>query len=611
MLPGWLAIGSAEGYTPESTVQSADKHDAQAQSFSAGWESLRNTIRLFGPKDPKTVAALIALADTYRATGQRAQAEPLLEGAQRILEQASRLDVALLLPLMEKSLLNHYERGHFALVLTQGDRLIALVPAALGPKHPLLDQIHLIMAHAHVGLARHLMIQPSQQAEAAAHLEQALTLFSQAPQPVPEGQALVYRLQAGLRLRNGQLAEAEALLQRALAIQEKGLSLPARFQAGLLHDMGRLLGGEGRFAQAIPYLQRARVAVSSGVTPPPPPWGEITLHLALCQMEEQQWTLAETLLQEAIAWSAKYNGSDPLAVPDMLNRLGLLYQTQGRADMARRQFDRAMTMAERYFRGHAAEFSLWRVQRDYLVPGTSRNAARQLLQESLLTTWRHPEPLPEPLHLPPVTVEIPSPSSPAILAAGMVVPPPAPLSVEKPSQEGTTQPPLSPPEREKTAEQEKKPANQPPPSPPEREKTAEQEREEQTPPPVTPTEKAEKSPAVSSSVAPTNAHASPPVEKGTATKQERTAPEKPPPIRRGGFLVALGCFSDSEYLEEAQRQVAPLKLPTFRRDVNIERKGLLTCIYGGPFDTESQAEQGARLARERAGIRDAVVRPVR
>ncbi|MEO5369040.1 MAG: tetratricopeptide repeat protein [Magnetococcus sp. DMHC-1] len=396
LLLGMCAVAAAEDKTAFQTVANQDQ---QTQAVQDGWNTLRQSTRTFGPNHPQTVAALIALADAHSAAGSHAQAEPLLDRALLILEEDPQHNLPQILLLQEKHLLNHYHRGHYSQVLTQGEKFVALATSALGPVHPLLDRVHFLLAHAHMGRAQQLGAQRQQLPAADTHLEQALALFNRESQPFMAGRVKVYRIQAGLRLWNNQLAEAETLLQSALTLLEKESPVRPQALVEVLHDMGRLLGGAGQFARAIPFLQRARTVLTEAGSPPQPPWGDITLHLALCQMEERQFSVAEPLLQEAIAWSGQQEKINPLSVPDMLNYLGLLYQMQDKAALAKTQFDRAMTMAEHHFRGNPSELSLWRVQRDYLVPGTSRNASRQLMQKGLVSALRHPDARPDSLEL--------------------------------------------------------------------------------------------------------------------------------------------------------------------------------------------------------------------
>lgn len=78
------------------------------------------------------------------------------------------------------------------------------------------------------------------------------------------------------------------------------------------------------------------------------------------------------------------------------------------------------------------------------------------------------------------------------------------------------------------------------------------------------------------------------------------------PTEKGGFIVAMGCSSSESAAKDLVARVEKLALPAFAKSA---KGGALYCAYGGPFPTKAEADQGAKVVRDRAHAEEAVVRP--
>lgn len=82
-------------------------------------------------------------------------------------------------------------------------------------------------------------------------------------------------------------------------------------------------------------------------------------------------------------------------------------------------------------------------------------------------------------------------------------------------------------------------------------------------------------------------------------------PREPRPELKRGYFVSMGCFSNLAYTKKLVERVVKLDLPVYVKSI---RGNSLHCVYGGPFATKSDADQGSQLVKTQAKVTDAVVR---
>ena len=120
--------------------------------------------------------------------------------------------------------------------------------------------------------------------------------------------ALVY-------LGQGRYAEAEPLLERALAIREQGLGLDHPDPATILNNLAMAYQGQGRYAEAEPLLKRALAIQEQALGPDDPEVGTILNNLAIVYASEGRYAEAEQLYQRALAIRDETLGSDHPELP--------------------------------------------------------------------------------------------------------------------------------------------------------------------------------------------------------------------------------------------------------------------------------------------------------
>ena len=122
-------------------------------------------------------------------------------------------------------------------------------------------------------------------------------------------EALELRNDDGISLNNlamalasaGDYAEAEPLLQRALAISEKVRDPEHPLTATSLNNLGTLYRDQGRYAQAVPLLQRALAIFEKVLGPEHPDTATSLSNLAGLYRAQRRYAEAEPLFQRALA----------------------------------------------------------------------------------------------------------------------------------------------------------------------------------------------------------------------------------------------------------------------------------------------------------------------
>ena len=145
------------------------------------------------------------------------------------------------------------------------------------------------------------------------------------------------------------LGEAEALMRRALAIEEKGLGADHPDVARDLSNMAQLLKDTNRLAEAEPLMRRALAIDEKSFGPNHPNVGVRINNLAMLLMNTNRVGEVEPLLRRVISIFENALGKDHPNVSTALNNLALLLQKTKRFAEAEPLMRRALVIDEKSF----------------------------------------------------------------------------------------------------------------------------------------------------------------------------------------------------------------------------------------------------------------------
>ena len=145
----------------------------------------------------------------------------------------------------------------------------------------------------------------------------------------------------------GRYADAEPLLQRALAIDEKAFGPNHREVAASLHNLAELYRTQGRYADAEPLYTRALAIDEKVLGPDHPDVATVLNNLASLYIDQARYADAEPLVKQALAISEKAFGPDHYDVAATLISLAGLYHKQGRYAEAEPLYKRALAIGEK------------------------------------------------------------------------------------------------------------------------------------------------------------------------------------------------------------------------------------------------------------------------
>jgi tetratricopeptide (TPR) repeat protein len=149
----------------------------------------------------------------------------------------------------------------------------------------------------------------------------------------------------------GHYAEAEPLLNRALAISEKSLGSNHSNTATSLNNLADLYVSQGKYAEAEPLFKRA-IAISERSLGADHPETAMSLgNLALLFTSQGKHTEAEPLFERALAIHEKALGVDHPVTATSLNNLALLYKSQCKYAEAEPLYKRALAVLEKALGG--------------------------------------------------------------------------------------------------------------------------------------------------------------------------------------------------------------------------------------------------------------------
>ena len=161
----------------------------------------------------------------------------------------------------------------------------------------------------------------------------------------PEAARLLHVVGLYLRER-GQYAQAEPLLERALALREQVLGSEHPDTASTLNTLAELYMLHGKYQQAEQLLQPALASFEHVLGPEHPEVAHALNTLADVYMHRGQYTQAEPLLQRALAIREQALGKNHPAVAESLNDLAMLYGFQGKYAQAEPLLQRALALSE-------------------------------------------------------------------------------------------------------------------------------------------------------------------------------------------------------------------------------------------------------------------------
>jgi tetratricopeptide (TPR) repeat protein len=152
---------------------------------------------------------------------------------------------------------------------------------------------------------------------------------------------------AGCYLRErGQYSQAEALLERALALCEQVQGPGHLDTAALLSSLQWLYHLQGRYDQAEPLMRQALKIREKALGPQHPTTADAYNDLAFLLVAQGKYEQAESLYQRALLIMEQVFGPKHRETAELLNNLGELYQAQRKYEHAESLYQRAILIME-------------------------------------------------------------------------------------------------------------------------------------------------------------------------------------------------------------------------------------------------------------------------
>ena len=276
-------------------------------------EALAQREKQLGPEHPKVARAASDLGLFLRNQGDRAASLPYLRRALEIDEKALGQDS-----------------------VTAAEDLENL--ASVSPPAEALALYRRAARHKDAAVAARNLARLAAEEESRGNQGEALELYRQALRKEEAAGASTPRI--AVRLNDVALLmepkEAEPLLRRALAIQEK--ALPARHpeSAATLNNLANVLLASGRAAQAEPLARRALAMLEQTLGPRHPRVATSASNLADILRARKSYAGARRYYEQALAIDEKaYGPNHPEIAVDLRNLAGLLEETGGDAEAKR------------------------------------------------------------------------------------------------------------------------------------------------------------------------------------------------------------------------------------------------------------------------------------
>jgi tetratricopeptide (TPR) repeat protein len=144
-----------------------------------------------------------------------------------------------------------------------------------------------------------------------------------------------------------ELASARAILERALAIDEKALGSEHPSVARDVNNLGSVLQDQGDLEGAKKCFQRSLAIDEKALGPDHPSVAIRASNLGLVLRDQGDLERAKKCLQRSLAIDEKALGPDHPSVAIRVNNLGLVLQAQGDLEGARKCFERALAIDEK------------------------------------------------------------------------------------------------------------------------------------------------------------------------------------------------------------------------------------------------------------------------
>jgi tetratricopeptide (TPR) repeat protein len=190
--------------------------------------------------------------------------------------------------------------------------------------------------------------------------------------------------QAWQLYQEGRYADAEPLVKRELAIEEKGLGPDHPNVAVALNFLAVLYREQGRYTEAEPLYKRSLAIREKALGPDHPDVAVALNNLGSLYQDQGRYADAEPLLKRSLAIKEKRLGADHPNVASTLDNLGSLYQDQGRYADAEPLFRRSLAIREKALGPDHPDvaMSLYNLAKLYLAQGRYADA-EQLYKRSL------------------------------------------------------------------------------------------------------------------------------------------------------------------------------------------------------------------------------------
>ncbi len=294
------------------------------------FEAAVKTAEAFEPEDTRLATSLNGLAETYRAQGRTAEAEPLHKRALAIREKALGQGH----PDIIQSLNNLA-----GLYLAQGRTAEAepLLKRAQDLEAQVSAQFTLWQSHITSGESAYREGDYTQAEEQfAAALTVAVGFGPQDPRLATSlnNLAELYRVQ-------GKYADAEPLYLRALAIVEKALGPEHPDVAASLNNLAALYHTQGRYAEAEPLFERSLAIREKVLGPEHPDVATSLNNLAVLYQAQGKYAEAEPLYERSLKIVEKTLGPDHPNVATSLENYAALLRETGRPHEAEEMEARA------------------------------------------------------------------------------------------------------------------------------------------------------------------------------------------------------------------------------------------------------------------------------
>jgi CHAT domain-containing protein/tetratricopeptide (TPR) repeat protein len=336
-----------------------------ARAEQLGLRAMSIRLVALGPNHPDVGKSYNTLADLYGKQGLSSRAQPFREHAQAIAQQAPPPSLPLAAPTVKTyvGLYSSIEPESFMQVELQDVRSLMLREMGLGKDHPDL----LVLDNFDQG----------QSAQAEALFQSALAMQEESRGKEHPSIALTLEVLAATQLLQGQYARAEPLHARALAIRETALGPDHPLVATTLHNLALLSFTQGHYARAQPLMERALAIQEAAQGKDHPRVAALLNNLGFLHACQGQYARARPLLERALAIQEAAQGKGHPDVATTLNTLANVYFNQGEHARAEALLEQALALWEpSAFRSHPnVRFTLYRLAEFRL--------ARQGLAEAL------------------------------------------------------------------------------------------------------------------------------------------------------------------------------------------------------------------------------------